>query len=164
MIIFIKNKQSLQIDDFNFRCCIGKKGLTWKKKEGDKKTPKGFFKLEKLFYRKDRIKKPKTKLKCVSIKKNWGWCDDLTDKKNYNRLVLREKVEKSEILFRKDNKYDLFIPIEFNTSKKKLGKGSAIFIHLTKDYKDTAGCVAIGKKDFLILLKLIDKKTMIKIN
>ena len=164
MIIFIKNKQSLQIDDFNFRCCIGKKGLTWGKKEGDKKTPKGFFKLGKLFYRKDRIKKPKTKLKCVFIKKNWGWCDDSTDKKNYNRLVLREKVEKSEILFRRDNKYDLFIPIQFNTSKKKLGKGSAIFIHLTKNYKDTAGCVAIGKKDFLILLKLIDKKTMIKIN
>jgi L,D-peptidoglycan transpeptidase YkuD (ErfK/YbiS/YcfS/YnhG family) len=52
MIIFIKNKQSLQIDDFNFRCCIGKKGLTWKKKEGDKKTPKGFFKLGNYFIEK----------------------------------------------------------------------------------------------------------------
>ena len=30
----------------------------------------------------------------------------------------------------------------------KKGKGSAIFIHLTKNYKSTAGCVALSKKDF----------------
>ena len=60
MIIYLKNKQTLQIDDFNFKCCIGKKGVTFKKKEGDQKTPKGIFEIENLYYRKDRIKKPKT--------------------------------------------------------------------------------------------------------
>ena len=49
-------------------------------------------------------------------------------------------------------------------NKTKLGKGSAIFIHLTNNYKPTAGCIAISKKDFLILLKIISKKTKIKIN
>ena len=77
MIICLKNKQTLQIDDFNFKCCIGKKGVTFKKREGDQKTPRGIFKIENLYYRKDRIKKPKTPLKCVEIKKNMGWCDDI---------------------------------------------------------------------------------------
>ena len=41
------------------------------------------------------------------------------------------------------------------TNKIKNGKGSAIFIHITKNYKKTLGCVAIKKKDMLILLKLV---------
>ena len=40
-------------------------------------------------------------------------------------------------------------------------KGSAIFIHLTKNYNPTKGCIALNKKDFLILCKLINKKTKI---
>ena len=69
MTIFVKNKHTLQIDEFKFRCCIGKKGSTNKKKEGDKKTPKGTFEIENLYFRKDRIKKPVTLLKCIKIKK-----------------------------------------------------------------------------------------------
>ena len=43
MTILIKNKHTLQMDQFKFRCCIGKRGLTTNKKEGDKRTPKGTF-------------------------------------------------------------------------------------------------------------------------
>ena len=68
-----------------------------------------------------------------------------------------------EKLYRKDYKYDLLIPINYNTKPIIKNKGSAIFIHLTKNYKKTAGCVALSKKDFLILLKLINSKTKIKI-
>ena len=68
MTIFVKNKHTLQIDEFKFRCCIGQKGLTLNKKEGDKKTPKGTFEIENLYFRKDRIKKPSTSLKCIEIK------------------------------------------------------------------------------------------------
>ena len=57
MRIYLKNKHTLQVDDFNFKCCIGKNGLSYKKIEGDKKTPVGTFEIEKLYYRKDRIKK-----------------------------------------------------------------------------------------------------------
>ena len=77
MTILVKNKHTLQIDKFMFRCCIGKKGLTKNKKEGDKKTPIGTFKIENLYFRKDRLKKPLTSLKCVEIKKNMGWCNDI---------------------------------------------------------------------------------------
>ena len=77
MTIFIKNKHTLLIDEFKFRCCIGKKGTTINKKEGDKKTPKGIFKIENLYFRKDRIKKPRTSLKHVEIKNTMGWCDDV---------------------------------------------------------------------------------------
>ena len=71
MTILVKNKHTLQIDKFIFKCCIGKKGSTKNKKEGDKKTPKGTFKIENLYFRKDSLKKPLTLLKCIEIKKKW---------------------------------------------------------------------------------------------
>ena len=162
MIILLKNKHTVQLDKFNFRCCIGKNGLTKFKKEGDYRTPKGTFKLEHLYYRKDKIDKPKTQLKCIVIRSNMGWCDDVNNK-NYNKLVKVNKSFSHEKLFRKDTKYDLMIPIKYNFNKIIPGKGSCIFLHLTQNYKPTAGCIALKKKDFLILLKLIDKNTKIKI-
>ena len=163
MIIYLKNKHTLEVDDFKFRCSIGKNGKSKKKKEGDKKTPIGCFEIENLYYRSDRIKKPSTKLKCIKIKKNMGWCDDPLDNKNYNKLVTIKKKIKHEKLYRKDHKYDLIIPIKYNYLKPVKLKGSCIFIHLTNNYKPTAGCIAIKKSDFLLILKLINKKTKIKI-
>ncbi len=164
MTIIIKNKVTLLFDDFIFRCSIGKKGLAKNKIEGDKKTPVGIFSLGNLFYRKDRNAKPLTKLKCVPIEKDMGWCDDVKSKKYYNKLTKSSKNIRHEKLFRRDYKYDFLIPINYNTKKTVIGKGSAIFIHLTKKFKPTSGCIAINKKDFLILLKLINKNTKIKIN
>ena len=163
MTISIKNKHTLQIDEFKFKCCIGKKGSTNRKKEGDKKTPKGTFGIENLYFRKDRVSKPFTSLKCIQIKKNIGWCDDTSFPKKYNKLFKIQKNIKHEKLKRKDNKYDLLIPIKYNFKKPVIGLGSCIFIHLTKNYYPTAGCIALKKKDFLILLKLIKKNSKIKI-
>tara|TARA_B100000700_G_scaffold248785_1_gene278772 strand:- start:193 stop:687 length:495 start_codon:yes stop_codon:yes gene_type:complete len=163
MTIFIKNKHTLQIDEFKFKCCIGKNGSTKNKKEGDKKTPKGKFNIENLYFRKDRKAKPSTLLKCIEIKKNMGWCNDVRFPKKYNKLIKIKKKIKHEKLKRKDQKYDFLIPIKYNFIKPITGLGSCIFIHLTKDYKPTAGCVALKEKDFLIMLKLIKKKTKIKI-
>ncbi len=163
MTILIKNKHTLLIGEFIFKCCIGKKGSTNKKKEGDKKTPKGTFQIGNLYFRKDRLNKPLTSLKCVEIKKNMGWCDDTHFPKKYNKLIKIKKKINCEKLFRKDHKYDLLIPIKYNFEKPVTGLGSCIFIHLTKDFKPTAGCIALKKKDLLILLKLIKKKTKIKI-
>ena len=94
-----------------------------------------------------------------------GWCDDPISKKNYNKLIKIDKKTnlKYEKLFRKDSIYDYFIPINYNTNRSTLGKGSAIFIHLTKDYKKTLGCIALKEKDFLILAKIIKKNSKIKI-
>jgi len=163
MTVFIKNKHTLQIDEFKFRCCIGKNGSTRHKKEGDKKTPKGIFKIENLYFRKDRKEKPLTLLRCIEIRKDMGWCDDIFFPKKYNKLFKIEKKVKHEKLKRRDNKYDFLIPIQYNFKKPVPGKGSCIFIHLTKDYKPTAGCIALKEKDFLIMLKLIKKNSRIKI-
>jgi len=164
MIILLKNKQTLQIDEFNFKCSIGKGGLATIKKEGDKKTPKGIFKIENLYFRKDRIYKPKTSLKCIKINQNMGWCDDINFPKKYNKLIRIDGKIKHEKLKRKDHKYDLLIPIKYNFNKPKVGLGSCIFLHLTKNYKPTTGCIALKKKDFMIMLKIIKKNTKIKIN
>ncbi len=163
MSIIVKNKDTLIYDNFMFRCCVGKNGFTNNKMEGDKKTPKGVFKIEYLYFRKDRKDKPQTLLKTVQIKKNMGWCDDINSRKYYNKLIKIPQNLKHERLFRNDYLYDFFIPIKYNWNNIKLGKGSAIFIHLTKNYKPTAGCIGLSEKDFLILLKLIKNKTVIKI-
>jgi L,D-peptidoglycan transpeptidase YkuD (ErfK/YbiS/YcfS/YnhG family) len=163
MTIFVKNKHTLQIDEFRFRCCIGKNGSTWNKKEGDKKTPRGTFKLENLYYRKDRKEKPSTFLKCIKIKENMGWCDDVRFPKKYNKLINIEKKIKHEKLNRKDYKYNFLIPIKYNFKNPVTGQGSCIFIHLTKNYRPTAGCIALKEKDFLIMLKLVKKNSKIKI-
>ena len=163
MTIFVKNKHTLQIDEFKFKCCVGKKGLTSNKKEGDKKTPKGTFKIENLYFREDRKEKPLTLLRCIKIKKNMGWCDDIRYPNKYNKLIKIEKKIRYERLKRKDYKYDLLIPIKYNFEKPITGMGSCIFIHLTKNYTPTAGCIALKEKDFLILLKLINKNSKIKI-
>jgi L,D-peptidoglycan transpeptidase YkuD (ErfK/YbiS/YcfS/YnhG family) len=164
MTILFKNKQTLRIDDFYFKCCIGKNGLSKRKREGDYKTPIGTFKIEELYFRKDRIRKPKTSLKVIEINQSMGWCDDIKHPSKYNRLIKVNNKVKHEKLLRKDNKYDLLIPIRYNRKNPKVGLGSCIFIHLTKDYKPTAGCIALKKKDFLIMLRLIDKNTKIKIS
>ena len=163
MTILVKNKHTLQIDEFKFKCCIGKNGTTGSKKEGDKKTPRGTFEIENLYFRKDRKEKPSTLLRCIEIKKDMGWCNDKRFSKKYNKLFKIEKKIKHEKLKRKDYKYDLLIPIKYNFKNPISGLGSCIFIHLTKDYKPTAGCVALKEKDFLIMLKLIKKRSKIKI-
>ena len=163
MIITVKNKHTLQIDDFQFKCSIGKKGTAHNKKEGDQKTPKGNYRLGNLYYRKDRLTKPKTKLKCIEINEHMGWCDDINYPKKYNKPIMNTKQLSHEKLKRKDHKYNLLIPIKYNFKKPILGLGSCIFIHLTKDYKPTKGCVALSQKDFLIMLKIIKKNSIIKI-
>ena len=163
MIIYLKKKQSLQLDLFNFKCSIGKNGLSKNKIERDLKTPVGVFSIENLYYRSDRVEKPITNLKCIKIDKNLAWCDDSLNKEKYNKLIKVNNKIKHEKLYRKDHKYDILIPIKYNFIKRVPGKGSCIFIHLTKNYTPTAGCIALKKKDFLIILKLIKKNTKIKI-
>mgnify|MGYP001184378574 CR=1 FL=1 len=93
-----------------------------------------------------------------------GWCND-SRSKNYNKLIKIGKQTKIsyEKMFRKDYKYDLMIPIHYNYFRTKKNKGSAIFLHLTKNYKPTSGCIALIKKDFLILLKIISRNSRIEI-
>ena len=163
MTIIVKNKQTQIYDEFVFKCCVGKNGFSKNKVEGDKKTPIGKFSISNLYYRYDKKIKPITKLSSIIIKKDMGWCNDPRSKKKYNKLIKTNSKLNHEKLFRKDYKYNYLIPIKYNWSNTIPGKGSAIFIHLTKNYKPTAGCIGLVEKDFLILVKLIRKNTKIKI-
>tara|TARA_B100001750_G_scaffold200751_1_gene175156 strand:- start:1348 stop:1836 length:489 start_codon:yes stop_codon:yes gene_type:complete len=162
MLIKIKNKGILKIKNFIFKCSIGKNGIKKNKIEGDKTTPKGTFSLGPIYYRNTRVKNLLSKIKKIKIKKNMGWCND-SRAKEYNSQIILKKNIKSEKLYRKDHKYDAFLVIKYNSNPVKKNKGSAIFLHLTKNYKPTAGCIAINKNDFLKLAKVIGNKAKIKI-
>ena len=90
MLIRLKNKDKLIIDDFKFKCCIGKNGVKKQKIEGDKSTPKGIFTIGTFYYRKDRVIKPFTNLKTKIIKPNIGWCND----PNKNLIIKKLKLIK----------------------------------------------------------------------
>ena len=162
MLIKIKKNGALIFKKLRFRCVLGKLGIKKNKKEGDKATPRGVFSLGKLYYRTDRIKKIDTYLKCKIIKKYMGWCNNPNDKK-YNKEFDLNCQKKGEKLFRKDHKYDIFIPINYNTNPVIPYRGSVIFLHLTQNYEPTVGCVAISIKDFLTLVKFIKSTDKIKI-
>ena len=163
MNIIIK-KHLLLYKGYKLKCSIGKSGITNSKKEGDFASPKGIFKLGLLYYRKDRIKLLKCKIKKKIIKKNMGWCNDSRSKK-YNQEIYFPFKYHAEKLYRKDNIYDIFINIKYNYRPSVKNKGSAIFLHLANsNYKPTSGCIAIAKKDFLKILPLINKLTRISIS
>ena len=162
MNIIIK-KHFLIYKGFKLKCSVGKSGITHLKKEGDLATPKGVFRLGLLYYRKDRNKSLKSKLKKKVIKKNMGWCNDIKSRK-YNKEIYFPFKYSAEKLYKKSKIYDIFLNIKYNHSPIVKGKGSAIFLHLTKQrYSPTKGCVAIQKKDFLRILPLINKNTKISI-
>ncbi len=163
MNIIIK-KNLLLYKGYKLKCSIGKSGITAFKKEGDLTSPKGIFKLCLLYYRKDRIKSLKCKIRKKIIKKDMGWCNDSRSKK-YNRQIYFPFKYRAEMLYRKDKIYDIFINIKYNYHPIIKKKGSAIFLHLTNiKYKPTSGCIAILKKDFLKILPFINKNTKISIS
>ena len=163
MIIKLKNKDTLICDDFQFKCSIGKNGLNKNKLEGDNCTPTGTFSLGPVYYRADRVDKPNTKLRTLRINKQMGWCDDPKNI-NYNKEIKLNKKIKAEKLYRKDKIYDIIIVINYNTRRIIRNKGSAIFIHVTNNYKPTKGCLALSLNDIEILLKIIKKDSKIKIS
>jgi L,D-peptidoglycan transpeptidase YkuD (ErfK/YbiS/YcfS/YnhG family) len=160
MIIINKSKY-LKYKDLKFKCALGKAGIRKKKKEGDNITPKGIYKIIKIYYRDDRIKKISSKFKLIKIRKNMGWCDDPKSKK-YNQLIKLPNRYSHEKFFKKDNSYDLIVILNYNINPIIKNKGSAIFIHIAKkNYKSTAGCIALKKDDLLKLIKIIDTNTKI---
>ena len=163
-MIIINKSGLLKYKNLKFRCALGKAGIRKKSKEGDNITPKGKFKILKIYYRKDRIKKITSKFKLIKIRKNMGWCDDPNSKK-YNQLIKLPTSYSYEKLFRKEKIYDLIIVLNYNIKPTIKNKGSAIFIHVAnKNFDKTAGCIALKKNDLRRLFKVINKNVQILIN
>tara|TARA_B110001452_G_scaffold238702_1_gene219349 strand:+ start:1004 stop:1495 length:492 start_codon:yes stop_codon:yes gene_type:complete len=163
MNIRLKNK-FLYFKDYRIKCAIGKRGITSKKVEGDRMTPKGSFRLKSIFYRKDRIFKIKSSLKKNVIRKNMGWCDDPSSK-YYNKIIKFPFDKSAEQLWKRNNIYDIIVIIDYNLRPVIRNKGSAIFLHVAKKkYKPTQGCISVSKRDMYLLIKKINNRTKIIIN
>ena len=163
-MIIVKKSGYLKYKKFKFRCALGKGGIKQKEREGDFITPKGKFKLIKIYYRSDRIKKINSTLKKIKIKKNMGWCDDVSSN-YYNKQIKINKKISHEKLHRKDNVYDIIVVLNYNLNPIIKGKGSAIFLHVAKkNYNKTQGCIALKKNELLSLVSKIKKNTQIRIS
>ena len=163
-MIIVKKNGYLTYKNLKFRCALGKAGVKKKEKEGDNITPKGIFKINKIYYRPDKIKNLTSVLKKIKIKKDMGWCDD--PKSNfYNQQIKLPTKFSYEKLYRSDNVYDIILVLDYNTNPIIKSKGSAIFIHIAKNsYKKTKGCIALKKKHLVKLISQIKINTKIKIN
>ena len=159
----ILKKNFIYFRDYKIKCAIGKRGITNKKVEGDKCTPRGRFKLKYVFYRKERVKNIRSKLKIIPIKKNFGWCDDVRSK-SYNKFIKLPFKYKAERLYLRQNIYDIIVVIDYNLNPVRKKKGSAIFLHIAKkNYSPTLGCIAVSKSDLKYLISIINKNSFLKI-
>ena len=157
------NKKYLTFKNYKAKCAIGKRGINYKRKEGDLITPIGSYKIKYILYRKDRVKKPQTSIKKIIIKKNMGWCDDPTSRK-YNQLIKLPSIFSYEKLYKKENIYDIILVLNYNTNPIIKEKGSAIFIHVTgKKYKKTEGCIAVNKIQLLKIIRKLKNNTRVLI-
>lgn len=131
---------------------LGRTGIRALKREGDGGTPLGCFPVRQVFYRADRMVRPRTPLPLRAIRDDEGWCEDPADR-NYNRLVRLPRRSKADHLRREDHLYDLVLVLGYNDRPRVKGKGSAIFVHLARPgYAPTAGCIALSRHDLLMLL------------
>jgi L,D-peptidoglycan transpeptidase YkuD (ErfK/YbiS/YcfS/YnhG family) len=163
-MIIINKSGYLKYKDLKFKCALGKAGIRKKKIEGDNITPKGVFRIVKIYYRKDRLKKLSSKFTLIEITKSMGWCDDPKSKK-YNQLIKLPSQFSHEKLHRKDNIYDLILVLNYNIKPTIKNKGSAIFMHVAKkNYERTAGCIALNKNHLIYLIKEIKKNTRVLID
>jgi len=162
-MIIVKKTGYLIFKNLKFRCSLGKAGIKIKTKEGDNITPKGIFKILKLYYRADKINKIDTALKKIKIKKNMGWCDD-PESKYYNKEIKIPNKFSYEKLYRNNSVYDLIIVLNYNIRPTVKNRGSAIFIHIAKNkYPPTKGCIALKKLHLIKILKEINSNTLIRI-
>ncbi len=143
----------------HLRCSLGRSGIRSRKLEGDGATPRGKMALVEVYYRPDRLKRPKTGLPAFPLTPTMGWCDDPRDP-NYNQPVPWPYTASAEHLWRKDHLYDLIVILDFNLFPRKKHRGSAIFWHLCHhNFTPTEGCIAIEKKEMLKLLERCDSGT-----
>ena len=146
-----------------FPVAIGRGGIKANKREGDGGTPRGAFRLRRLWWRADRLARPMTHLPVRRIRPDDGWCEDPADRA-YNRPVLVPPGSNADRLWRQDRLYDLIIELDHNTRPRIAGRGSAVFVHVARPgFLPTAGCVALKPDALRRLLGRLGPDTRIVI-
>jgi L,D-peptidoglycan transpeptidase YkuD (ErfK/YbiS/YcfS/YnhG family) len=142
---------------------LGRGGIKANKREGDGGTPKGSFRLRRLWWRADRHPRPRTALPVRAIRPEDAWCEDPRSR-HYNQPVRLGRGQGGDRLRRDDHLYDFIIEIDHNITPRVAGRGSAVFLHLARpDFSPTAGCVSMTKSAMLHLLDRIGPQTRIVI-
>jgi L,D-peptidoglycan transpeptidase YkuD (ErfK/YbiS/YcfS/YnhG family) len=142
---------------------LGRAGVRANKREGDGATPRGRFRLKRLWWRADRHARPATLLPVQRIGPDDGWCEDPADR-CYNRPIVVPDGAPGDRLWRADGLYDFVIELDHNSRPRVAGRGSAVFIHVARQgFKPTAGCVAVEMKSLRRLLRRLGPKTRIEI-
>jgi L,D-peptidoglycan transpeptidase YkuD (ErfK/YbiS/YcfS/YnhG family) len=142
---------------------LGRGGIKANKREGDGGTPRGTFKLRRLWWRADRAPRPRTRLPVRRIGPNDGWCEDPNDRR-YNQAIHVPKDEAGDRLWRGDHLYDLIIELDHNTRPRIAGRGSAVFVHIAREnFRPTAGCVALKPHALRRLIERLGPQTRIDI-
>ena len=162
--MIIVRKNTLKYNNMSFQCAVGRNGISGNKIEGDGCTPSGNYSIEKIYHRKDKFNLPNLDISTITIEKNFGWCDDVNSDE-YNKLIKFPFKHKAEVLFRDDNIYDILCVINYNRNPIIKNKGSAIFLHISRnDNANTEGCLALKKNDLILLLTKITSETKINIS
>jgi L,D-peptidoglycan transpeptidase YkuD (ErfK/YbiS/YcfS/YnhG family) len=140
---------------------LGRGGIKANKREGDGSTPRGAFRLKRLWWRADRHPRPDTVLPARRIGLIDAWCEDPADRR-YNQPIKMPMQAKGDKLARKDNLYDFIIEIDHNTRPRVSRRGSAVFIHAARErFAPTAGCVALELNALRRLLPRLGPRTKI---
>ena len=140
---------------------LGRGGVKANKREGDGATPRGRFRLKRLWWRAERHARPATLLPAQRIKPDDSWCEDPSDR-HYNRPVKVPRGSKADRLARADALYDFIVEIDHNTRPRVAGRGSAVFIHVARPrLAPTAGCVALELSSLRRLLARVGPRTRI---
>ncbi|MBO0751469.1 MAG: L,D-transpeptidase family protein [Bradyrhizobiaceae bacterium] len=145
------------------KVAIGRTGIKANKREGDGATPAGRYRLVRLWWRADRMPRPRTLLPARAITAADGWCEDPADRR-YNRPIRMRPGEPGDRLRRSDALYDLIIELDQNQRPRIAGRGSAVFVHVARpDMSPTAGCVSMPAATLRRLLARLGPATTITI-
>ncbi|MDP2946034.1 MAG: L,D-transpeptidase family protein [bacterium] len=160
--IKVNSKGALFFDGKEYKCVIGKNGVSVDKKEGDGATPIGCFPIRRVFYRADKVEKPVSPFETIVLTRDDGWCDGINDLK-YNQLIKLPYPASHENLWREeDDLYDIIVDLGYNDNPPVPGKGSAIFMHIARPtFTPTAGCIALSLSDLMEVLKNCDLDTLV---
>lgn len=143
---------------------LGRGGIAANKREGDGATPRGAFRLKRLWWRADRHPRPRTLLPVRRIAPNDGWCEDPRDR-HYNRPVKVPPGGTADRLARADALYDFVVELDHNTCPRVAGRGSAVFIHVARPgFLPTAGCIALTPGSLRRLLTRMGPRTTIMVD
>ena len=161
--ILVPDARRLVVDGRDIPCAIGAAGARVEKREGDKASPAGIFRLREVFYRPDRVPAVRTALPCRAMRREDGWCDEPSHPL-YNRPVTLPFAASHEEMWRDDHLYDLVVVIGYNDAPPVPGLGSAIFLHVAApDFGPTLGCVSIALPELLELVARCGPGTTIEI-